>query len=202
MKKYLILLAGPPATGKTYLVNLIREVLPKMYVVSPDEFKEDMAESVGFNSLEEKALLEEKVWFYYYQALNIYMTVGKQFILTEYPFSIKQKGKLKGLAEQHNYEIITIRLTADFETLWNRRRARDLAKDRHLSFIMTHYHYGDVLDNRELADNHISKGDFYNIIEARRYNHFSLGKLYTLDVTDYDKVDYTPLMKALRSLAD
>ncbi|MGT2666842.1 AAA family ATPase [Streptococcus rifensis] len=200
MKKYLILLAGPPATGKSHLVNLIKEVLPKIYAVSPDEFKEDMAESVGFDNLQEKAVLEEKVWQYYYQALDLYMAVGKPFVLTEYPFSFKQKDRLQSLAEKHSYEIITIRLTTDFEVLWQRRRQRDLDKSRHLSFIMTHFHHGDELENRQLADNHITKEAFYQIIEDRRYNDFSLGKLYELDVTDFSKVDYSSLLNDLKAL--
>lgn len=77
MKKYLVLLAGPPATGKSYLVRLIRKALPQIYTVSPDEFKEDMAESVGFDNLQEKVALEKQVWSYYYQALELYMSVGK-----------------------------------------------------------------------------------------------------------------------------
>ena len=34
MKKTLILIAGPPATGKTYLVNLITEIQPKLYKIT------------------------------------------------------------------------------------------------------------------------------------------------------------------------
>ncbi|MGT2910457.1 AAA family ATPase [Streptococcus cameli] len=200
MKKYLILIAGPPATGKSYLVNLIRETLPKLFVVSPDEFKEDMAESVGFNNLSEKDELEKKVWQYYYQALDLYMSVGKQFVLTEYPFSHKQKDHFIALSEKHHYEIITIRLVADFEVLWERRRKRDIDESRHLSFIMSHYHYGDVIEDRTLADNHITKQAFHQIIEDRQYNHFSLGKLYEFDVTDFDKVDYSPMLEELSNL--
>lgn len=58
MKKTLILIAGPPATGKTYLVNLITEIQPKLYKITPDELKEDIADSKGFNNLVEKASLE------------------------------------------------------------------------------------------------------------------------------------------------
>ena len=57
MKKTLILIAGPPATGKTYLVNLITEIQPKLYKITPDELKEDIADSKGFNNL-----LRKQVW--------------------------------------------------------------------------------------------------------------------------------------------
>lgn len=200
MKKYLILLAGPPATGKSYLSRLICQALPETYTVSPDELKENLADSVGYNSLEEKVDLEKVVWNYYYQALELYMKIGKQFILTEYPFSYKQKPILEKLTTKYKYDIITIRLVCDFETLWNRRIQRDLSEDRHLSYILSHYHYGDTCRDRSAADQLITKEEFAEIIQARDYNHFEMGKLYEVDVTDYSKVDYEPIIKELKEL--
>lgn len=90
--KYLILLAGSPGTGKTYLMNKLKEQWPAMYVVTPDEVKEYYAESIGFNSLEERQLQEKvKVWPFFYKALDLYMEAGKKVIVSEYPFSFKQK---------------------------------------------------------------------------------------------------------------
>ena len=200
MKKYLILLAGPPATGKSYLSRLICQALPETYTVSPDELKENLADNIGYNSLEEKVELEKVVWDYYYQALELYMKIGKQFILTEYPFSYKQKPILEKLSTKFKYDIITIRLVCDFETLWNRRIQRDLSEDRHLSYILSHYHYGDTCRNRSAADQLITKEEFAEIIQARDYNHFEMGKLYEVDVTDYSNVDYEPIIEELKEL--
>ena len=200
MKKYLILLAGPPATGKSYLSRLICQALPETYTVSPDELKENLADNIGYNTLEEKVELEKVVWDYYYQALELYMKIGKQFILTEYPFSYKQKPILEKLSTKYKYDIITIRLVCDFETLWNRRIQRDLSEDRHLSYILSHYHYGDTLEDRTAADQLITKEEFAEIIQARNYNHFEMGKLYEVDVTDYSKVDYVPIIEELKKL--
>ena len=200
MKKTLILIAGPPATGKTYLVNLITEIQPKLYKITPDELKEDIADSKGFNNLVEKASLENIVWKAYYQAIDAYMMVGKKVILSEYPFSNKQKSQLNELAKKYSYDILTVRLVADFEVLWERRLKRDREEDRHLSHIMTHYHCGDTLDNRELADNQITKVEFQNIVDVRDYNHFKLGKLFEFNVSDFSKVDYSPLLSYLAEL--
>lgn len=200
MKKYLILLAGPPATGKSYLSRLICQALPETYTVSPDELKENLADNIGYNTLEEKVELEKVVWDYYYQALELYMKIGKQFILTEYPFSYKQKPILEKLSTKYKYDIITIRLVCDFETLWNRRIQRDLSEDRHLSYILSHYHYGDTLEDRTAADQLITKEEFAEIIQARNYNHFEMGKLYEVDVTDYSNVDYEPIIEELKEL--
>ncbi|ERJ78870.1 AAA family ATPase [Streptococcus sobrinus] len=200
MKKYLLLIAGPPATGKCYLVNLIEEEQPDLYKISPDELKDSIADSKGFNCLEEKSALEKIVWKSYYQALEAYMMVGKKIIVSEYPFSDKQKPSLADLANHYSYDVITIRLVADFEVLWQRRYRRDRENSRHLSHIMTHYHYGDNLINREDADNHITKKEFLDIITNRDYNHFQLGQLFEFDVSDFSKVDYSDLLSYLAKL--
>ena len=189
MKKYLILIAGSPATGKSYLINEMRRVLGDFFLITPDEGKEILADTIGFNNLTEKAELEERVWDFYYSALALYMDVGKRIVVSEYPFSDKQKDKLSVLAERYEYEPITIRLVADFDTLWARRKVRDVEPDRHLSHIMSHYRFGDELIDRSQADN--------LIIEKRGYNHFELGSLVEFDVSDFSTVDYKPFLKEL-----
>ncbi|MDN6664632.1 MAG: AAA family ATPase [Tetragenococcus koreensis] len=202
MNKYLILIAGSPATGKSYLVHEIQKVLPSIFILTPDELKEILADSVGFNDLAEKAKLEEEVWANYYRILAIYMQLGKQFILSEYPFSDKQKGQLKELSEDYGYQIITIRLRAEFETLWGRRKIRDRQNDRHLSHIMSHYHYGDELTDRTQADNLITKSEFRKVISDRGYDRFSLGEVWDFDVTNFDQVDYGELLSYLGRLEE
>ncbi|EOH96950.1 hypothetical protein UAY_02682 [Enterococcus moraviensis ATCC BAA-383] len=199
MKKFLVLLAGSPATGKTYLIQKIREQIPDLFLITPDEGKELLADSVGFTNLTEKAQLEKRVWSFYYGVLALYMDVGKQVIVSEYPFSDKQKEQLAKLAKTYEYEVITVRLVADFDVLWERRCKRDLEPDRHLSHLMTHYHWNDQLDDRSKADNHITKEQFKQIIDTRKYNQFQLGELHEFDVTDYEKVDYAPLIKYLKN---
>jgi len=197
MNKYLILIAGSPATGKSSVEKLIKDLFDNTLTITPDEFKEMYADSVGFSNLDEKDNLEKRVWDTYYSVLKQYMEAGKQIIISEYPFSMKQYGNLKKYSEKYNYNVITIRLVAEFETLWDRRYKRDRDPSRHLSHLVTSYHYGDKLYDRELADNHISKEDFKRIIEDRKYNEFELGKLFEVNTTDFNKVDFESLEEFL-----
>lgn len=190
MNKYLILIAGSPATGKSSVEKLIKDLFDNTLTITPDEFKEMYADSVGFSNLGEKDKLEKKVWNTYYSILKQYMEAGKQIIVSEYPFSMKQYDTLKNYSKKYNYNVITIRLVAEFEILWDRRYKRDRDPSRHLSHIVTSYHYGDKLYDRELADNHITKNDFKKIIEGRKYNEFELGKLFEVDTTDFNEVNY------------
>lgn len=199
MKRTLVLLAGPPATGKSFLIAKIRQVIPDFFLITPDEIKEMFADRRGFTNLEEKSKLEVEVWQFYYQILQEYMIAGKKVIISEYPFSDKQKKRLEKLSKKNGYQLVTIRLVADFDILWERRKARDLEITRHLSHLMTHYQSEDTLLNRSLADNHITKQQFEEIINKRKYNKFKLGELLEVDVSDFKKVDYNKLIEQLQS---
>lgn len=200
MKKILILIAGPPATGKTYLIGKMRQAISDFFLITPDEIKELIYDKYGFDTLDQKNLIEQEAWQMFFHILNDYMYLGKRLIVSEYPFSNQQKGKLLALTTQHNYQVITIRLTAEFNTLWERRKNRDLEMQRHLGHIMTHYHLGDVVVNREQTDNRITKQGFKAIIDERGYNQFSMGKRYDIDVTDYAKVNYNALLSSIKKV--
>lgn len=200
MPKYLILLAGCPCTGKTYLIHLLQQQFTNSLLLTPDEAKELYADSVGFNSLAEKNVLEQKVWHFYYGVLQWYMDAGKKIIISEYPFSDKQKNQLNDFANRYHYQVITIRLVANFDILWQRRYKRDRSLERHLSYIMTHYHYGDELADRNLADDLITKEKFYQICHDRQYDKFALGTLFEMNVDDFSKVNYADLLNKLKKI--
>jgi len=194
MKKYLILIAGSPATGKSHVVKMIQDEYSNTLLLVPDEIKEMYADSSGFSNLEEKHQLEKKIWNFYYSVLNKYMKAGKQIVISEYPFSIKQYDTLKKYSEDYDYNVITIRLVAEFETLWKRRYKRDREFSRHPSHLMKSYHYGDQLLDTYKANNHITKLEFKNIIQDRKYNEFALGKVLEVDMTDFNTVDYDSII--------
>ena len=51
MKKTIVLLAGYPATGKSYLCNKILEKLPDFLIVSQDDMKEKLFDQYGFDNI-------------------------------------------------------------------------------------------------------------------------------------------------------
>lgn len=197
MKKVLILLAGFPGTGKTYLGELLRRELGEFAQVSQDEQKEYYFDRYGFKDLKEKKKIEKKAWKSYYTLLEEKMSEEKR-ILSDYPFSLKQKPGLENLADQYGYKVITIRLVADLDVLFERQKQRDLDPSRHLSHIVTSYRKGDVLEDRSQADNLLTYEEFISRCTSRGYDTFAIGALYELDVTDYAKVDYYALVEELR----
>ena len=144
MKKTIVLLAGYPATGKSYLCNKILEKLPDFLIVSQDDMKEKLFDQYGFDNMEEKVAIENQSWEQYYEVMEEDLKNGDS-IISDYPFSVKQKDKIKNLAEKYEYQVVTFRLIGDLEVLFKRSQKRDLDPKRHLSHLVSRYHKGDVL---------------------------------------------------------
>lgn len=197
MNKILILLAGLPGTGKTYLSDIIKNELGEFYILSQDELKEHYCDVYGYNDLEEKQKIEKIAWEKYYEKMEQQMQAGIS-IMSDYPFSQKQKPRIQQLVEKYYYKVVTIRLIADLDVLFERQKKRDLDPTRHLSHIVTFYKKGDKLTDRSEADNLLTYEEFIKRCTTRGYDTFQLGKLYEVDVTDYTKVNYSNLLEDIR----
>lgn len=197
--KTIILLAGYPGTGKTYMCNKILSKFPYFCIVSQDQIKEDNFDEYGYNNLEERDKIIEKCRDEFYK--NIEENMEKQNnIISDYPFSEKQKSIIGDLASKYKYKVITIRLIADLEVLYKRQLARDLDESRHLAHIMSSYHKGQILKDRSKADLLVSHDEFINRCKTRGYGDFKLGDLIEVDVTDYSKIDYDNINKQIEKL--
>jgi len=194
MDKVLILLAGLPGTGKTHLRNIIKSKLGSFYSLSQDDLKEYYCDIYGYRNLEEKQKIEKIAWAKYFEIMEQQMQVGSN-IMSDYPFSQKQKPHIQQLVERYSYEVVTIRLIADLDVLFERQKKRDLDPTRHLSHIVTSYKKGHHLANRSNADNLLIYEEFINRCITRGYDTFELGKLYEVDVSDYTKVNYSRLLE-------
>ena len=161
MKKTLILLAGYPGTGKSYMANIIIKNFPELRLLSPDDFLH-----------------------------------GKSLI-SDYPFSLKQKPTLEKLTKQYGYQVCTIRLIGQIEVLFERQKQRDLDDSRHLGHILTSYHRSDSKIERKNADNLLDYTEFYKRCTQRGYGEFDLGDTIEVDVSDYEKIEYPKILQWL-----
>ena len=194
--KVIILLAGYPGTGKTYMCNKILSKFPYFYTVSQDKIKEENFDKYGYNNLEERDKIIEKCRNEFYRIIEENMEKQNN-IISDYPFSEKQKTTIEYLSSKYKYKVITIRLIGDLEVLYKRQLVRDLDKNRHLSHIMSYYHKGQVLKDRSKADLLVSHDEFINRCKTRGYGEFQLGDLIEVDVTDYSKMDYDYINKQI-----
>ncbi len=194
MGKPLILLAGYPATGKSYLTNMILERHPDSFsVITPDDIKEQVWDEVGFNDADEKAALELEVWRRYYAGLGRYCAEGA-WVISDYPFSDKQRAHLADIAASYGYGVLTVRLVGDPSVIYQRSYARDLSQSRHLGHLVTRYHKGDVLEDRSQADALVTIDVLLDRCANKGYDRFQLGELIEVDATDVSTVDYPALL--------
>ncbi|MDO4312111.1 MAG: AAA family ATPase [Eubacteriales bacterium] len=199
MKKSLILLAGYPATGKSYMCSQILSKYPQIVTVNQDEYKERKWDEFGFDNMEEKTRLEMLAWDEYYAALDENMNAGKS-IISDYPFSEKQRGRLKDLSQKYGYEVITIRLLGDIDTLYERSKKRDLNPSRHLGHMVSRYHKGDTMEDRSQADCLVTYDIFVDRCLHKGYDKFQLGHLIDVDATDFAKIDYDGIIAKVGSV--
>lgn len=194
MGKCLVLLAGYPATGKSYLMARLVERHPgELSIATPDDIKERVWDEVGFDDAEEKATLEQEVWQRYYMEMDAHMARGGH-VLSDYPFSEKQRPTLAELIARHGYHALTVRLVGDPETLYTRSYMRDLSQARHLGHLVSRYHKGDVLKDRSTADALVDKETFLTRCRTKGYDRFCLGDLIEVDATDVSSIDYKALL--------
>ncbi|KAF6628663.1 MULTISPECIES: AAA family ATPase [unclassified Paenibacillus] len=197
MDRVLILLAGLPGTGKTYLSNILINSLGPFHMLSQDSLKEYYSDLYGYNNLEEKQEVEKIAWVKYYELMEKQMK-GEKNIISDYPFSQKQKPNIQKLVEEYGYKVLTIRLIGDLDILFERQKKRDLDPSRHLSHIVTSYKKGRYLADRGKADHLLTYEEFIKRCTTRGYDTFKLGKLYEVDVTDYTKVNYSKLLEDIK----
>lgn len=199
MGNVLVLLAGYPATGKSTFCARLLERHPQAAVISPDDIKERIWDERGFDDADEKAALEQDVWALYYEELDAAMAAG-EFVITDYPFSEKQRPRLSRLLETHGYRAVTVRFVGDIDAIYQRSLARDLSPSRHLGHLMDHYHKGDCLLDRRQADALVTLEVLRDRCLNKGYGEFRLGDLVEVDATDISAVDYGALADQMERL--
>lgn len=195
MKKTLVLLAGYPGTGKSYFCERILEKWHAR-LISQDEIKEALWDEVGFDDEQGKEETTNQSRQLYYQQMENGMQEGEN-IISEYPFSDKQKKIFEKWVVKYGYQVLTIRLVGELSILFERQKKRDLSTTRHLGHMMTHYHKGDILLDRSKADLLVDYDEFMKRCTTRGYGEFQMGELIEVDVSDFTKVDYEGIVNAV-----
>ncbi len=198
MAKKLILVTGYPGTGKTYLRNMICKKLQHLISISIDEVKEQVWDQFGYDSEEQKKQLNKLSLQRFFLELETLMSRDAD-VISDYPFSQKQEHELQKLTQQYKYMVLTIRLLADLDTLFERQARRDLDSGRHLGHVLSRYHLGDKVRDRSQADALLDYEEFVNRCTKRGYGEFQMGKLIQLDVSDFDSIDYTELLQQVQN---
>ena len=193
----MVLITGYPGTGKTYLSNIICQKIPRFSSISIDGIKERTWDQYGYDSEDQKKHLNKLSLQHFFTELETLMLNGAD-VISDYPFSQKQAPWLQKLSERYGYTVLTIRLVADFDTLFERQAKRDLDDGRHLGHVLSRYHLGDNIQDRSQADSLLDYDEFIERCTKRGYGEFQMGKLIQLDVSDFTKIDYAELLNQVQ----
>ncbi len=178
MNKYLIIIGGISASGKTYYGKYIAEKL-KIPFVSKDSIKENLYDVLEYDTSKREinqkfGMASYKVFFNFAETL---MKADVSFIL-ESNFIPDSKKNLLPLIEKYNYHTLTILFDADIEVLHKRFLERDISPKRHKGLVSIGY-----FNDYELFKN--------AMLPIRDFNVG--GERIVVDTTDFDKVSYNDI---------
>jgi predicted kinase len=188
---YLILVAGPPGSGKTSFAEYLTQKM-KIPMVSKDILKEHLYDTVGFKNRQEKVALGVAAMEIMYHVAERHLEIGRPMIL-ENNFEDNSKPGLITLIEKYGCKTITIMFQADIEVLTERFIARDKSPERHRGHVVN-TQYPEPVGEASVQSPQakpMSPEDFLHTIEQRGWMRFSVGgeELF-VDTTDFSKVSY------------
>lgn len=183
MEKTLLILAGPPATGKGYFSDLLLKKITNFSLLSPDTAQEMYADRFGYKNIVEKQQIYERAFDLFYDMMAYAMHTAQKLIVIDYPFSSKQRKKIDDMSKFYHYNIMTICFVSEFNTLYERRKKRDTSMTRHPVYLTESYQYGEEVSESQRKDLLISKAEFRKKISESGYEEFALGETIKIDTT-------------------
>lgn len=196
MSMYCILVTGIPASGKTTLADRLSGEL-SIPVFSKDRMKERLYDDVGFRCREEKVRLGTA-------SMNLLYYVAEELMKRELPFILENnfehvsKAGLEFLLEKYAYTAITIRLTGDYPTIYQRFVQRNASPERHRGHVVNDCY--PEREGRKTVPAPLSYEDYVAGIRSRGMDTFAAnGPCLDVDVTDLEKVDWEGLRKTIQN---
>lgn len=196
---YCLLITGLPAAGKSTMAGMLGKKM-NLPVISKDSIKERLFDSVGFQSRKEKVKLGiASMEIMYYMASQL-MEVHQPFIL-ENNFEYISREPLMSILKKYGYSALTITLTGDYKTIYERYLERNTNPDRHRGHIVNDcYPEKEKRSVEELRSASVSYKDYMYGIEHRGFDTFCAdGKRIIVDTTDFSQIDVENVVQQISS---
>ena len=132
-KKYLILVTGLPASGKTTIATHLAEILGWRYV-GMDQYKIELYEKYGFSSAEEKKKLGKKSEELMYSELYALLQQGNNVVLDKW--ICKDYSKIDVMAKSLGVEVVVIYLNCEADVAVVRYNSRIEKGERHIGLSL------------------------------------------------------------------
>ncbi len=182
-KKYIIIITGELAAGKTSYGKKISEVL-KIPFFSKDLIKEVLFDSFSDTNLdyEAKRKIGASSYAVFYYIIEEQMKVGLPLI-AESNFVKESVPIIEDLLNKYDYKSITIRFEGDLHILHKRFLEREYSSERHIGLVSN----GVFDDFQNFEKTAIKSKEF-------RINNNEI----LVDTTDFSKVDFDGIIEDIQ----
>ncbi|MFA5095667.1 MAG: AAA family ATPase [Candidatus Paceibacterota bacterium] len=176
-----IIISGPPCTGKTTLSKKIAKVF-LLPVISCDSIRESLYDSFGCFDLTMFEKIRTASFLLMYDNLESLLSCKYNLVIDSTFWSGKSRVKIEKLQKLRKFKCLQINLGASGKILWDRYQERTLSGHRHPGYL-------DHLRRKELKRK-ITKG-FSTPPKTK-------GKIIKIDTTDFKKIEYKKLLKIIK----
>ena len=181
-ERVLIVVAGPPCTGKTTLAKKIAGKF-NLLLLYKDGIKEPLMDSLGAENREESRRIGIATYSVLYRLFEAVMRTGNSLVIESNFYAEHDSDKLNSLISKYGYVAVQVQCRTEGKVLFERYMERTSSGDRHPG------HFDMQYRNIESA---LMKG----YTEPLKID----GQLIELDTTDFETIDYEKLYEIIENV--
>ena len=129
-ERVLIVVAGPPCTGKTTLAEKIARKF-NLLLLYKDGIKETLMDSLGAENREESRKIGIATYKVLYHLFEVVMRTGNSLVIESNFYAEYDSDKLNLLIRKYEYTAIQIQCRTESKVLFERYMKRAHSSDRH-----------------------------------------------------------------------
>ena len=180
MPSSLIIISGPPCTGKTVLAKRLSADL-QIPFISKDHLKEMLFDRLGWSDRQwsrQLSLASYDLLFYF---LETQLGAGKSLIVESNFKAEYHTTRFLTLKDFYNFHPFQIQCQTDGAVLFERFKRRALSGERHPGHV-----------------DHLNYDEFRDILLKGKHEPLEIGgRIYHLDTTSFTDIDYNNLLEVV-----